>query len=561
MEHADASIPKSFWKSRVFIVSAAILGLLLLYSAWFFLLRTPPLIISTKTTRITGPLTADGRIDFLKAIEDRVTPPELATDDNGYRDFVRNFGDDSSRRVPANREFYRKQLYEKLGLDPNVPPTLTLPQEPQSVLLSHFTKTKVDDPYTEADNAIGKPWTLDGLPMLADWLKETEAPLDAVAEAVRKPVFFTPLLRSPDPKSEDLIAAILPEIQEYRSLARCFSARAMYRIGSGNIDGAIDDKLASYRLGRHIAHRGSMIQLLVGISIEGMAAALPVGANPEHPLTEKQIQRLLDGLDTLPSRSSLGDVYEWERFYGLSGIQGIYHDKLSFATLADLAGSQKFFALAVFSCNWNIVFRRANELYDSLSTPESRAKYLAARGALPTFWENATRMLTPEGRGNIVADILMETLASPSRFEEVIHRVECVGNMQRLSLAILSYRLEHGNMPDENWATQIVKYLGTNPQRYFSCPANPSPEGETTYAMILYGNELPVDPDTLLLVELLDPVPLGKAVVSVDDVLDRQGTGSKHSGGMIAGYRSGAVRVLGTKDELAPLLGRKIVEK
>ena len=59
---------------------------------WYICLYAPPLKISPETTRITGPLTADGQIDYFKALEERIYPPELATDENGFRDFVRLFG-------------------------------------------------------------------------------------------------------------------------------------------------------------------------------------------------------------------------------------------------------------------------------------------------------------------------------------------------------------------------------------------------------------------------------------------------------------------------------------
>ena len=64
---------------------------------------------------------------------------------------------------------------------------------------------------------------------------------------------------------------------------------------------------------------------------------------------------------------------------------------------------------------------------------------------------------------------------------------------------------------------------------------------------------------SLLLVELQTPVAFDKAVVSVDDVLNRKGTGSLHPGGMNSAHRSAAVRFLSetiTHEELEQLLGQ-----
>jgi hypothetical protein len=129
-------------------------------------------------------------------------------------------------------------------------------------------------------------------------------------------------------------------------------------------------------------------------------------------------------------------------------------------------------------------------------------------------------------------------------FELRILQTECADNLQRLSLAILLYQCEHGKLPDDNWVTQITPYLGENPERYFSCPSNPAPDGETNYAIVRYGETDDTVVGSLLLVELKTPVPYEKAVVSVDDVLNRRGTGSKHPGGMNTAHRSAAVQFL-----------------
>jgi hypothetical protein len=152
-----------------------------------------------------------------------------------------------------------------------------------------------------------------------------------------------------------------------------------------------------------------------------------------------------------------------------------------------------------------------------------------------------------------------------------------------LTLAILLYQHEHGKLPDENWTEQIAKYLGDNPTQYFSCPTNPSPNGETTYRLVQYGDELPTDPNTLLLIELDTPVPLRQAIISADEVIEltpgemtiveRECCGrvtrheqiankiNAHPGGMNVAHRSGAVLLLlrtVKEDELLRLLGREV---
>jgi hypothetical protein len=509
---------------------------LLGYLYWYSFQNTPPLVISEETTRVTGPLTADGYIDFLKALEEKTYPPELATDDNGFRIFVRTFGDVGST---AGQEFYRLQIYEKLGLDPNVPPTLVFPKEALHIV----------------EDFKHEPWTLEDYPMLADWISEIDEPLDAITEMIRKPVFFVPLLQSAESIEsgipQNLLELSLPYVQTFRSIARIYQARAGYRIGLGDIDGAIDDKLTLNRLGRLLSPGGGVVQHLVGIAVEGQALVIPVGANPDHPLTEEQIQRILDGLDALPPRSPLSNALEWERYLGLSAIQTMKRNPSSLPNGTEFS-SDEIARLAMF-CDWNIVFRRMNEMYDALQKPEKYAGILEEIEAfgnsprdLRLFFYMFTSVWTADGRSHIMSQMLTSLmLPALQAASEVWRRIECMENMQHLALAILLYELEHGE-----------PYLAGTPlpgipAKYFSCPSNPAPEGMTTYALVQYGETI----GDILLVELAEPVAFAEAVVSFDEIgelirgrIVQEGHRTRriqiHPGGMNVVYRSGAVQFM-----------------
>jgi len=88
-------------------------------------------------------------------------------------------------------------------------------------------------------------------------------------------------------------------------------------------------------------------------------------------------------------------------------------------------------------------------------------------------------------------------------------------------------------------------------------------EGETTYALIQYGDTGAGSRDTLLLIELAEPVPFAEAVVTVDEILARQRWGSLHTTGTNVASHSGVVRFLANDtDEEEPLrlLGREVAE-
>jgi len=188
--------------------------------------------------------------------------------------------------------------------------------------------------------------------------------------------------------------------------------------------------------------------------------------------------------------------------------------------------------------DWNVIFRRLNDVYDAAQEPPPRAKLALYTRQEVMITHILFSLMIPGGKNTLMADALTAILAPimSNQLKRMKHQGSSE-NMQRLALAILLYQLEHGKMPDENWATQIEKYLGDNPEQYFSAPYNPSPKGMTIYAMVQYGGELPTSPDTLLLVELSEAVPVNRAVITVDEVLERTRLDE-----MNVAYRSGTVR-------------------
>jgi hypothetical protein len=509
-----------------------------------------PLVISKETTRITGPLTADGHIDFLKALEQWSYPKELATDENGFRIFTRLFGDVGYGGEPQDRELYRLQLYEKLGLDPNIKPTLTLPAEPWKIIRDFYESKGEDAPRDNMFNnpSIARPWTLEEYPMLADWVRDMDEPLDALAEAIRKPVFAFPILQSPESMEsvQPLTSGAAPlsdsRLTRTITIVKNFHTRALYRIGIGDIDGAIDDKLTFYRFGRLFPQKGSRFCKTLGLFSEDMAATIPVGGNPEHLPTEKQIRRLLDGFDALPPRADYNEAIEWERHVALSWVQQLSIDIAQGNELPE--GFEMLRGRSLITFDWNVVYRNANELFDAAQEPPPREKLQAIIEALQKEPTTMQRLLMSLEK-DVSRRILTMFAVTPERMERRIQQIECSKNMQRLAWAIQLYRFEHKKLPDANWVEQIKPYLGKDAERYFNSPVNPSPKGETTYAMVLYGNSdgdtVAGSPERILLIELTAPVAFDKAIVSPDEILKRTFIGGLSADGQNVACQSGAV--------------------
>jgi hypothetical protein len=501
-------------------------------------------------------------------MEELYYPPEMKTDDNGYRMIVRACGTPLSREkqvynpktkeldtIKLDPEPFRLQSYEKLGLDPNEKPTLKL-----GSVYSYLDKYNKEHPSADGKQVHNyqfdrQPfWTLDDYPMLKDWLDENTAGLDLLGEAVRKPVFRIPFTRENENSSAAECLLDLEMVQLTRDWARAASARARYRLGIGDIDGAIDDIVTIHHLGRHAGQQGMLMSWLVGIAFDGMGYAIGIGSNPEFPPTKEQIERLVAELNTLPPHWTLSDVIEAERLYGLGSYQDIYWANSPLFPGGPLPGT--LYPYMSWTLDINIVLERANKVYDVLIGKSMTLDGKDLEEIIPKPSWNPLQLLTASGRTNRFVDQMTALLIPAMQASrEAFKRIECTDNMQRLTLALLLYEKDHGTLPEGDWREAVKPYLGDHAEKYFRCPSHPKlAEGETAYVMI-GGVPNPIaSPNQILLVEVLQPQKLGegdgrfpyekadvwrKTMQPLPD--DFNGLGSYHPGGLVVGYRSGAV--------------------
>ena len=130
----DENKPRKIGCLTYCVVVFILLGTLV----WFNFFRSgPPLRISKETTYITEPLTPDGLyVDYFAALQQNFHPPEMQTDDNGYRVVFRALGDFNNE----TRDFLQLQKrYEALGLDAiHDKPTMTYIQ-PEDYFSNRYT--------------------------------------------------------------------------------------------------------------------------------------------------------------------------------------------------------------------------------------------------------------------------------------------------------------------------------------------------------------------------------------------------------------------------------------
>ena len=606
----DRLLPEERNRRTLWICGGIVFGLVVA-AAYANLACPRSLRISKETTYITEPLKSDGKqVDYLAAIRQATYPPNMATGENGYRLIVEHLGM-SPEDTPASFASVCKQL----GLDAaTIRPDMTY-QDPWDFLEAYASSTRFDESLLDTlpphdrsqDDAVkmleGKlawPWTLDDLPMMAPWLKQNGPALDLVGQAVRKPVFHVPLASQDE--DESVISACLPETQRTRSFAQALKARANYRIATGHLDDALDDIVASQRLGRHVGHGTFYIDLLVGIKLEEIGKSIGIAGSLKHAPTKEQLARLIAEMNRLPPAGTIEEKALSERLIGLDLIQGLASGTASWDDCFGYSSTPVLRFLPA-GADWNVTARRFNELYDEL----------LATGNTPPFrpfdWTVGASFLSKRERSSYIADELFGYWGNNDSILESVHRNTCLGYMQRITLAMLLYERDHGALPPawtvdakgnplHSWRVLLLPYLGyetlykkihldepwdSEHNRQFHgedmtiyrCPSDPvAGPGQTTYSVIVgpdvafqagQGKPLadfgPHSDDMILLVERMDPVGWMEPTREISQADADRGMhemknpfsavpgpiGSHHPSVVNIGFRNGAVRSLSSE--------------
>lgn len=584
------SIEYKTMQRRQWICIGAVFGVLAalaLAAGYICLVRRVPLKISRETTCITGPMKSDGlRVDYLAAWELETYPKDIATDRNGFRLIIEHLG--ASPHAPP---WHTAQICQKLGLPGEPRPDMTF-EGPDDFLEAWLESDDCDEELIgalvnssqsgevleELQERLYRPWTLDELPMMATWLANNGPALDLMAEVSRTPTFRIPLARENEDKL--LIELLLPEVQQARFVARGLSARANHRIAMGDIDGAVDDILACKRYGRLVGHGSCLVQMLVGVAIEGIADAVGIAGSPEHPPARQQLQRLVDGLNDLPPAVEFEETLRFERYMTLDYVQALAN---GYATLDDWGITESVPRGIGF--DWNLVARRVNGYFDSVPNTSASPQ--------PTWDWRAFASLRV--RSEYVAESI---LGAWDIVQEVQRRRTCSDRMHGITLAMLLYQADHGTLPaactvDENgnplhsWRVALLPYLGQqglydrirldepwdsqfNRQfhkeviEFYQCPSAELAAGETTYAVVV-GPDMPFgqgegralsgfgpkSTNMILIVERSESVcwmdPEGDvSQTEAEAGINHEGAAiaSSHPGGANTGFRDGGVRFL-----------------
>ena len=454
--------------------------------------KKPKFTVGKDTTYVTGPIGKDGSIDYVAALNDKLR--EGVTPDNNANVLLwKAFGPHpDGPKLPAG-------FFGALGMP--------IPSEKGDYFVSvpSFTADKeaagkLND---ELDAATTRAWTAKDHPGVAQWLKANEKPLATVLEATKRTHYYRPT-------DGLLIASLYPGVQQCRYVTAALVARAMLHLGEGRGDAAWQDLLACHRLGRLVARGDTLIDALVGVAIDQVAASADLALIERGKLDSKRLQGCLRDLRALPGLPLMADKVDFgERFVFLQIAMFVaFHGVGILEPSADGIGALP--RARTEDVDWDPALRNGNHYFTRLSTAmrgrdralrekqldeiQTELKTIKAKLVKPEeFRRTLAGAKNPaEAKGKYFGDILItEMIPSVRKPQQAADRSEQTERNLHLAFALAAYKNDEARYPLKLDAL-APKYLAAIPNDLFSGKAliyRPAEDGYLLYSVGVNGKD------------------------------------------------------------------------
>jgi len=325
----------------------------------------PPILISRETTYVTSPLTRDGLPDY-GTVLNRRGDAGIALADNAAPAVLEVVGieiDSGTRK--------RLGLGETTSIGPRLlrSPVAGDRSWAEDRARRGISEPGVDEVFlrfaAEMPRAWAGPWEPEDAPLVAEWLADNDEAIDAVAEAVSRTGYWWPRWEP------GLLVGDLPSLHLLRGAGDALAWRGALRAGTGRGPEAVDDLVASLRLGCLVARGGGLIDGMLAAAIR-MGAANTIAAVAPH-LHPRDAERVLDGLSDLPEVAPADWHLEAERILQLSVAlemrrvgamrgTGAWKRYVEIESLREAPAG--IYDVDPLGADWNEVLRLVNRTYD-----------------------------------------------------------------------------------------------------------------------------------------------------------------------------------------------------
>lgn len=486
------------------------LGLVLIAGIvwWFRPLPSAKPKIGRETTYLTEPVRDDGTIDYLAALNDRLSEG-VTPDNNAFIAIAYTMGRDDWRSAEKRRFVYRwlkvdpppatlaqfvtyNTFADRHSLKPRPPATQPSEQflnaledqlqqsdaiSPPS--LNHWLKDQLPQgraatqpDRTDQAHLPEGPWKPEAYPRVYAWLKRNKAALGRVAIALHRPKWYAP--RGPGNSPFEL-AFPGDWLNHVEGIAEAYACRARYHLAKQQTRRAIRDVFSMLRLARHQgAHAGSLTEHLRALAIERrgfdvLAEIIGHGA-PSAP----------DALwmewawTSLPRPKGLARIFDsGERIFNLALITAVWR-RLNTVQSSDSSPIEMGAGLPTVhpgDYNPNPALRRINDFWDNvarLGRIKDYSKYQTVHRKLVDpvkfdvdvswyrSWQGKLALAIGSSRMQRglmtrLANhfLLLHLIPSVDNAYRTYWRTRMHRDLARLAIALGGYRAEHGQYPKE----------------------------------------------------------------------------------------------------------------
>ncbi len=311
---AQKSSPRAKW---LWIMAGTVFLLIIMLAAdmlWVRVWRNIP--IGYNTTRLTGPLRSDGLVNYAAALDSQygrgITPKN-----NAVPLLIEATGALSTDREPIFQA-YRKQLFARLQIKTPVMKSgfHSYFQWVNLKLGNALTNAQWNTEITRVDPSFRlHPWTAKEFPLAAQWVRANAVALKYLHDAVTRPRYYFPFIRF------RYINASSEYLENFRAIVNAAAARAMFRLGNADTNGAVSDIDADMRLATLMSQSPSLIARLIANNVDTMVLQTQAAADGSGQLSRNQLETLLH--HTLPRTAilPLTQQLNFQRFDSLAFLE------------------------------------------------------------------------------------------------------------------------------------------------------------------------------------------------------------------------------------------------
>ncbi|MHC4561807.1 MAG: hypothetical protein ACYS8X_03430 [Planctomycetota bacterium] len=457
-----------------------VVGVLVAFLVWNYWPVESKLTISPETTVITGPLNPDGTVNYFQALVNRASEG-VTPENNAAVLLVRALG------PGVFCEEVRDESLKQLGLTEE----RLAKDEPYLELYARFQRRHLsakDADLPDSQELLAKlmrrPWTAKDAPLVAAWLEANERPLKLVAEASHRERLYLPRITLDDPPV--MLTVLIPNLLQIRMAAEALAARAMLRLGSGNIHRANEDLLAVRRLGRLLTDAHSLIEMLVGIALDGAAGTIERAMIDSDKLTSTDIRLMLTDIQALGAMPTLTHTLEVERFRVQEMVMLARRKGINSANFESPSPGEHA-ARTSSSFDGDVALTIINYWWDRLMAAETAASFPEHRKKIQEFerafsnavaeWGNTAAKLSlsswggrvlkrPRGR-YLARALTFMCLTNPGGARGLWERANAENEVITLALAARLCKLETGQWPAD-LAALVPEYLEAVPADRFT---------------------------------------------------------------------------------------------